>query len=161
MQEIENIETEQLESNSSIDDNDTLLISEVQGKVFFPYSGKEVEDIFYQESEKYETLEDVINDKFTKPISNYKDLHFSRAREMFILLTQRENYSGLESLELTLEMFKKRYLHPAIITACRTLSELNVYLDCLDKNEIDDFKIFKIKYEVYPMQVKKFSIFKK
>ena len=51
-------------------------------------------------------------------------------------------------------MMKKRFLHPAIISACRSLKDLDVYLDCLDKNEIDDFKVFKIKYEVYPMLVK-------
>ena len=49
---------------------------------------------------------------------------------------------------------KKRFLHPAIISACRNLNELDVYIDCLDKNELDDFKIFKIKYELYPMVVK-------
>ena len=161
MQDNENLEMQELESNSFIDDTDTLLISEIKEKVFFPYTGKEVEDIFNNESEKYNSVDDVINDRFTRPIKDFRDLYLSRARETFILLTQRENYSGLESLELTLEMFRKRYLHPAIIAACRTLNELNVYLDCLEKNEVDDFKIFKIKYEVYPMQVKKFSIFKK
>ena len=148
-------------NEQKIDDNDTLLISEIQKKVFFPYSGKEVEDIFENNPDKYGSIEDVIKENFTRPITDFKDLHFSRARETFILLTQRESYSGLESLELTLEMFRKRYLHPAIIAACRNLNELNVYLDCLDKNEIDDFQIFKIKYEIYPIQVKKFSIFNK
>ena len=152
---MEENEINEVESNSIIDDNDTLLISEVQGKVFFPYTGKEVEDIFNDEPGKYNSLEDVIDEKYTRPIKEFKDLHLSRARETFILLTQREHFSGLESLELTIEMFRKRYLHPAIIAACRTLNELNVYLDCLDKNEIDDFKIFKIKYEVLPIQIKK------
>ena len=50
-------------------------------------------------------------------------------------------------------MMKKRYLHPAIITACRNLDELDVYLDCLEKNELDDFKIFKIKYELHPLVI--------
>ena len=156
MQDNEEIE---LESNSILDDNDTLLISEIQGKVFFPYTGKEVEDIYNNETEKYASIEDVINEQFIRPIKDFKDLHFSRAKETFILLTQRENYSGLEALDLTLEMFRKRYLHPAIIAACKNLNELNVYLDCLEKNEVDDFKIFKIKYEVYPLQVKKKMFF--
>ena len=60
---------------------------------------------------------------------------------------------------MSIEMFGKKYLHPAIIAACRTLDELDVYLDCLDKNEVDDFKIFKIKYEVYPVKVKEKKIF--
>ena len=49
---------------------------------------------------------------------------------------------------------KKRFLHPAIISACRSLDELDVYLDCLEKNEVDDFKIFKIEYELHPILVK-------
>ena len=157
---MEDIENEELDSNSYIDDNDTLLISETQGKVFFPYTGKEVEDIFSSESDRYDSIDDVISERFTRSIKDFKDSHFSRARETFILLTQREHYTGLESLELTLEMFRKRYLHPAIIAACKTLNELNVYLDCLEKNELDDFKIFKIKYEVPPIQIKK-NIFSK
>ena len=53
-----------------------------------------------------------------------------------------------------LELFGERYLHPAIISACRNIDELDVYLDCLHKNELDEFKIFDIKYELYPMVVK-------
>ena len=29
-----------------------------------------------------------------------------------------------------------------------------MYLDCLEKNELDDFKIFNIKYELHPIVVK-------
>ena len=154
-------ENNELEENILIDDNDTLLISEIQEKVFFPYSGKEIEELLSNNPEKYNSVQDVINENFIRPIKDFKDLHRSRAKETFILLTQRENYSGLEALDLTIEMFRKRYLHPAIIAACRTLNELNVYLDCLEKNELDDFKIFNIKYEVYPMKVKNKPFFKK
>ena len=54
-------------------------------------------------------------------------------------------------------MMRKNLLHPAIISACRTLNELDVYLDCLDKNELEDFKIFNVKYELYPMVVKSYN----
>ena len=54
-------------------------------------------------------------------------------------------------------MMRKKFLHPAIISACRTLNELDVYLDCLDKNELEDFKIFNVKYELYPMVVKSYN----
>ena len=71
-----------------------------------------------------------------------------------VLLREREQYGLLESISLATEMMRKRLLHPAIISACRTVDELDVYLDCLDKNELNDFKIFKIEYELYPMVVK-------
>ena len=51
-------------------------------------------------------------------------------------------------------MMKIRFLHPAIISACRSINELDVYLDCLEKNELEDFKIFNIKYELYPILAK-------
>ena len=59
-----------------------------------------------------------------------------------------------EAIALSIELMGKRYLYPAIISACRNLDELDVYLDCLEKNELDDFKIFKIKYELHPLVIK-------
>ena len=70
------------------------------------------------------------------------------------LARDRENYSFIDAVAIATEMMKKRFLHPAIISACRNLNELDVYLDCLDKNELEDFKIFNVKYELYPMVVK-------
>ena len=67
---------------------------------------------------------------------------------------EREGYKTADAITLALEIMRKRYLHPAIITACRTLDELDVYIDCLEKNELDDFKIFKIKYELHPIIIK-------
>ena len=137
-----------------VEDNDTLLISEIQGKVFFPYTGDEIEEIYNSEKDEYKSFEDVIEANYVRPLSDFKYSYRSRVRETIKLLTKREGYSLLEALDMSIEMFGKKYLHPAIIAACRTLDELDVYLDCLDKNELDDFKIFKIKYEVYPVKVK-------
>ncbi len=137
-----------------IEDNDTLLISEIQGKVFFPYSGDEIEAIYNLGKDKYKSFEDVIEANYVRPLSDFKDSYMSRVKETIKLLTKKEGYSLIEALEMSIEMFGKKYLHPAIIAACNTLDELDVYLDCLDKNEVEDFKIFKIKYEVYPIKVK-------
>ena len=46
-------------------------------------------------------------------------------------------------------MFKYN-LNPIIIAACRNLEELDIYLDCLDENELFDFNCFKIRFEVAP-----------
>ena len=142
-----------------VEDNDTLLISEIQGKVFFPYSGAEIEEIYNLEKDEYKSFDDVIEANYVRPLSDFKDTYISRVKETIKLMTKREGYSLIEALDMSIEMFGKKYLHPAIIAACRTLDELDVYLDCLDKNEVDDFKIFKIKYEVYPVKVKEKKIF--
>ena len=63
--------------------------------------------------------------------------------------------SYLDGINLGSELIGKKYLHPAIIAACKNLDELNVYLDCLDKDELDDFKVFNIEYEINPTIVSK------
>ena len=97
--------------------------------------------------------DEVVVSNFTRPLSDFKIPWVSRFRET-MKLAKRCNYSKLDSITLSLEMMNKRFLHPAIIAACRTLDELDVYLDCLDKNELDQFKIFKIKYVFHPVLLK-------
>ena len=46
-------------------------------------------------------------------------------------------------------------LNPIIISACRNLDELDIYLDCLEENELDDFTCFEIRFEVSPDLYKK------
>jgi len=137
-----------------IKNNDTLLISEKQGKVILPYKAEEVVRIFNQEKSKYSSVEEVIEDTFTRNFSDFKIQFASRYAETMKLARDRENYSFIDAIAIATEMMNKRFLHPAIISACRTLNELDVYLDCLDKNELEDFKIFKVKYELYPMVIK-------
>ncbi len=141
--------------------NNTLLISEKQGKVILPYRAEEVLKILDNENNRYNSAEEVIEDKFTRDFSDFKVQFASRYAETMKLLRERENYSLVDAVAIATEMMKKRFLHPAVISACRTLNELDVYLDCLDKNELEDFKIFKVKYELYPMVVKSYNNRKK
>ena len=152
--EIDNNTNENINRYNEIKNNDILLISEKEGKVILPYTSQEVTEILYNNQNKYETEEDVIKDKFTRKFSDYKVQFISRYKEAMKLAKEREGYGFVDSISLAMEMMGKKMLHPAIISACRTINELDVYLDCLDKNELDDFKIFKIKYELYPMAVK-------
>ena len=149
-----NIIDKKNEKETYIKNNNTLLISEIQGKVILPYKAEEVIKILNQEKSKYRSAEEVIEDKFTRKLANYKIQFASRYAETIKLARERENYSRIDAITIATEMMKKRLLHPAIISACRTLNELDVYLDCLDKNELEDFKIFSIKYELYPTVVK-------
>ena len=143
------------EEEFDIENNDTLIISEPLGKVILPYTAKEVMELFIKEPNTYKSIEDVIEQQFTRKLSDYRFQATSRYKETMKLVTEREKYNLLDGITLAFEMFRKRYLHPAIISACRNLDELDVYLDCLDKNELDDFKIFQVKYELYPLVIKK------
>lgn len=159
IKDIDNIENSMDNSTNKteiegIENNDTLIISEILGMVVLPYTAREVYEILDDKHNNYQTVEDVIFDKFTRPLSDYKFQAWSRYNETIKLLTKRQGYKLTDSISLALEMMGKRYLYPAIISACRNLDELDVYLDCLEKNEVDDFKIFKIKYELHPILVK-------
>ena len=136
----------------TVESNDTLLISERENQVVFPYTTEEVEEI--RKNGEYLSADEVIKEKFMRPLSDFRFPMISRYKETMKLIVDREGYSVLDGITLATEMMKKRYLHPAIIAACRTLDELDVYLDCLDKGETEDFKIFNIEYELHPLVIK-------
>lgn len=141
------------ELNSSFVEN-TLIISEVQGKVILPYKLSDVKEILLNDNDKYKSIEDVIQDLFTRPISNYKISSLARFREAYTLMIEKEKSSKFKALSLASELFSNFNLHPAIITACSSLDELDIYLACLEDNTLDDFHFFDIKYEIAPAVVK-------
>ena len=149
------IETEtQIEvqkEDNTIKNNSVLLVSELQNKVILPYTCAEIEEIIKDKNNNYSTPQEVIDNIFTKKLTYYRDSMFSRYREAYNLAFYRCNCSRLDAIKLGFEVCRKRFLHPAIISACKTLEDLDVYLDCLNKNELEEFKIFEIKYEIPPL----------
>lgn len=125
----------------------TLVISDTKKKVILPYNINKVEDIL-KNNNKYSSVEDVIDKIYTKPLNYYKFSPISRFKEAYKLITEREKGSKFKALSLAFELFSNYSLHPAIITACKSLDELDIYLACLEENDLDDFKFFNIKYEV-------------
>ncbi len=148
--ELEEVKVEE----NIIEDNNTLLISEIQNKVILPYKVSELKKILTSDENDYSDIQTIIDEKYTVPLVYYKYASISRFRETFALMREREKASLFDSLDLAFELMKNRYVHPAIITACKDSDQLDVYLDCLETNELDDFPFFKIEYELYPMKVK-------
>lgn len=130
-------------------DNDTLTISEIKNKVFLPYSVSDLNEKL-KENENYRNLQEIIDNEYTIPLDKYKNSIIARFKETYNLMRKKENASITDSLDLALELSFNNLLNPAIITACKNLDELDIYLDCLSSNELDKFNIFKIKYEIYP-----------
>lgn len=137
------------EYNKDITDNDTLLISEKQNKVFLPYSVLELKEKL-NKNENYKNLQEIIDSEYVISLDKYKNSIISRFKETYNLMRTKENASITDSLDLALELSFNSLLNPAIITACKNLDELDIYLDCLSSNELDKFDIFKIKYEILP-----------
>ena len=70
-------------------------------------------------------------------------------------MRKREHSSFLEAIDLGTELAFNYNLHPAIISACKNLDELDIYLDYLDTGGTDKFDCFKIIFELAPMITKK------
>lgn len=154
---IEDIYKYKFNSNIELNhsDNNILFISEKSQKAYLPYYFEDVKNTFLGSKDTYKVMQDVVNSLYTVPLDKFKNSSISRFREAFYLMRKKENQPISKSLDLGLELMFKHELNPIIITACRNLDELDIYLDCLDKNELFDFKCFEIKYDVTPTTIKR------
>lgn len=128
-----------------------LLISEVDNKVILPYTLENIQKSMEENEESYDTVQDVIAKEYTKPLSYYKHSSFARFREAFKLVREREGGTFFQAMDLALELFSNYNLHPAVISACKTVNELDVYLSCLEYNELEDFHFFKTIFKINPI----------
>ena len=131
--------------------NNCLIISDEDQKVYLPYSFEEVDKKFRSYQNKYDSITDLIEKEYIKPAAFYKNPFTARFREAYKLMRRRQHGSVGAALALGIELAFETHLHPAIITACRNLEELDIYLDCLDDNELDKFSCFDIIYKSVPV----------
>lgn len=131
--------------------NNCLIISDEDEKIYLPYSFDEVDKKFNKYSDKYESITDLIEKEYIKPASFYKNPFTARFREAYKLMRRKQHGSIGAALALGIELAFETHLHPAIITACKNLEELDIYLDCLDDNELDKFSCFDIIYKSMPV----------
>lgn len=149
----ENLSISSEELGSTFVEN-TLIISEVQQKVILPFTITELKKQLEEHPKKFISLEDVIEKKYTRPINYYKFSSIARFKEAYNLVIKKEKQSKLKAFFLASELLANYNLHPAIITACNSLDELDIYLACLEDNTLEEFKFFNIKFEV-PLAVTK------
>lgn len=137
---------------NNLEDNHTLIISEEDGKVYLPYTKEEVKNEAVQN--KGTKIKDLIENKYVVPLDKYKRSMKARFREGYKLMYEREGKSRKSAFMLGLELMFETNLHPAIISACKNLEELDIYLDCLEDNELEKFSCFKIIYKSLPTLTK-------
>lgn len=140
---------ENSDDNSSICDNKTLVINEETQKVYLPYTIEEVMKKLNNSSD-YQSLEDVIEQEYTLPLSTFKMPIISRFKEAYRFMRTKEKSSVYAALDLAVELMFNSNLNPAVIRASKDLKELNIYLDCLYENELEKFDCFKVIYKVLP-----------
>ena len=132
----------------------TLIVSETSKKVTLPYKLSEVQELFENSAGKYSSIDEVIDEKFTLPIETFKNPFISRFKEAFKLMRNKEKSSFTESIELGVELMFNYNLHPAIISACKNLDELDIYLDYLEDGETNKFDCFKVVFQLPPAIIK-------
>ena len=138
---------------NNLEDNKTLVISEEDGKVYLPYTKDEVKEEMIQNKGK--KISELIEQNYILPLDKFKNSMKARFREGYNLMYKKEGKSRKSAFMLGLELMFETNLHPAIISACKNLEELDIYLDCLEDNELEKFSCFKIIYKSLPVLTKK------
>ena len=134
---------------NNLEDNKTLIISEEDGKVYLPYTKAEIKNEILEH--KGTKISDLIEEKYICPLDKYKNAIRARFREGYNLMYKKEGKSRRSAILLGIELMFETNLHPAVISACKNLEELDIYLDCLEDNELEKFSCFKIIYKSLPM----------
>ena len=145
-------------SDGNIQNNNTLIISEKDNKVFLPYTVSEIQSYMEKYPKEYKSLEYVINKEFILPLDYYtKHPSLARFREAYSLIRDREAKSVFDALKYALSVMFEYDLNPAIISACKTEEALNLYIECLENKDLSKFNLFKIEFRLNPLKTAKFE----
>ncbi len=132
-------------------DNETLIISEKNNKIYLPYKMSEIKNYMHSYPDSYTDASDVVKQEFILDLGEFMQ-HPSKSRfqETYTLIRNRDGKSVASAVLYGLKLVKKSNLSPAVIAACKHKEELDRYLNCLKENKLDEFKSFNIMYEINP-----------
>ena len=134
-------------------DNETLIISERNNKIYLPYKIIELDNYIKAYPSEYKDYSDVVRKEFILNLTDFmKHPNKSRFEEAYNLNRNKEGKSVVSSILYGLKLSGKSNLSPAIIAACKSSSELDRYINCLDENKLNTFKSFNIIYEINPLE---------
>ncbi len=89
---------------SSVCDNKKLIISEENQKVYLPYTIKDIMEKLNNTSNGYQTVQDVIDEEYTVPLSEFKMPIISRFKEAYRFMRVKEKSSVYAAVDLALEL---------------------------------------------------------
>ena len=143
---------ENITNFEELKDNLVLKVSEKNHIVELPYTKFEIEQFLKQYPNDYKTPQDVIDKEFTGTYAMYnKHPIIARFREAYYLSRNKEMKSIIDSFNYAKNMMFKRDLNPTIIAAVKSEEQLQDYLECLENNNLENFKHFSIIFEINPI----------
>lgn len=138
--------------NFELKDNFVLRVSEKEKKVYLPYTKSEIEDFLKTYPAEYKNAQDVINQEFITDISIYnKHPVLARFRESFSLIRNKEMKSSVDALKFAMGIMFRSEINPTIIAAAKSQQQLELYIECLEKDKLSQFNCFDIIFEVNPI----------
>jgi len=136
---------------SDIQDNFVLRISEKDNRVYLPYSKEEILKYLKTYPDVFKDAKSVIKREFITELTFYSKHSFlARFREVYSLIRNREMKSFTDALKRAVDLMFRAELNPAIVAGLKSESQLDQLLTCLETNTLEDFKPFKIVFEINP-----------
>lgn len=147
-------DTEKIDFSDLTLDNlqDNMVLKICEKRVELPYTRREVEEFIKTYPNDYKTVQDVITKEFMIHISLFnKHPILARFKEAYYLCRTKEMMSILDSFNFAKNIMFRSDINAYIIAAVKNKKQLEEYIKCVDENKLDDFKYFKIKYEINPL----------
>lgn len=136
----------------NLKDNTTLKICEK--RVELPYTKEEIEEYIKIYPNNYKRVQDVISKEFMIHISVFKKHPvLSRFRETYYLCRTKEMMSVIDSFMYAKNIMFRSDINSYIIAAMKSVRQLEDYIECLEQDKMDEFKHFKIVFEVNPLSI--------
>ena len=121
-----------------------LIIKKSLGIAILPYSISDLDELFLDDPEKYSSIQDIIDQEYTVQLKDFENSSITRYKEAFKLAKDKSNYTFSQAANFAKKLLIENEVTSLIIASCRTVEELEFYIECLNNNKLDNFHYFKI-----------------
>lgn len=133
---------------------DRPILKICEKSVELPYTKKEVLEFMNEYPREYKTPQDVITKEFTVATSLYKRYPIlSRFKETYYLCRTKEMMNIFDSFNYAKNLMFNSKINSYVIAAVKSVRQLEEYISCLENNKLDEYKYFKIIFEINPHSV--------
>lgn len=121
-----------------------LIIKKSLGIAILPYSISDLDELFLDDPEKYSSIQDIIDQEYTVNLKDFENSSITRYKEAFKLAKDKSNYTFSQAVNFAKKLLVENEVTSLIIASCKSVEELEFYIECLNNNKLDDFHHFKI-----------------